>query len=163
MNLGSKMILDATSSRHQRIYRPAYRRGPRPAPKLDDPLRSGNDRTGRILSARIVDDNTLVVSVRDVRGRSSGAGKNVKFTIVAPTFPLVVAVSADVRAGKPNRFCYGAFFTRFDCARDTFFERAEIVHGHAGMRAGRMFIDASLKPGYPDPALDDRRDRETGL
>jgi 4-hydroxy-3-polyprenylbenzoate decarboxylase len=66
-----------------------------------------------------------------------------------PQVPLIVAVSQDVPLENPTLLLWG-IFTRFDCARDTFFERAEIRHGHAAY-AGRLFIDASWKPGYPDP------------
>jgi 4-hydroxy-3-polyprenylbenzoate decarboxylase len=41
-------------------------------------------------------------------------------------------------------------FTRFDCARDTFFQEAVIKNGHP-VYNGPLFIDATWKNGYPAP------------
>jgi 4-hydroxy-3-polyprenylbenzoate decarboxylase len=138
MNLGSKMILDATSS------------------TADSPAASAHSTTwdtdqwrridGRIVSGRIVDETMAVVRVT-----SDGRAVLEKMlnSPSCPQVPLIVAVSQDVPLENPTLLLWG-IFTRFDCARDTFFERAEIRHGHAAY-AGRLFIDASWKPGYPDP------------
>ncbi|HVO33548.1 MAG TPA: 4-hydroxybenzoate decarboxylase, partial [Elusimicrobiota bacterium] len=41
-------------------------------------------------------------------------------------------------------------FTRFDCARDVFFTAAHLV-GPVARYEGRVAIDATFKPGYPEP------------
>jgi 4-hydroxy-3-polyprenylbenzoate decarboxylase len=160
MNLGSKMILDATGSIIAEAPLPDR---PRPAPADVDALRRID---GRIAKARIVDNTMLVVAVKS-NGRE--VLEKMLNSPLSPQLPLMIAVSEDVPLENPTLLLWG-IFTRFDCARDTFFERAEIRHGHP-VYGGRMFIDATWKPGYPDPLsmtdavvkLVDRRWKDYGL
>ncbi len=63
--------------------------------------------------------------------------------------PLIVAVSEDVALADDATLLWG-FFTRFDCARDVVPARTEIARRLAHRR-GPLGIDATWKPGYPEP------------
>lgn len=63
----------------------------------------------------------------------------------------VAAVSADVNLHDPVSVLWG-IFTRFDPARDVVFTRAE-MRGAWPRYEGRMGIDATFKPGYPEPIV----------
>lgn len=77
-------------------------------------------------------------------------------------------MSPDVPLEDRNLLMRG-IFTRFDPARDVFFDRSH--HGAWPVHRGRMAIDATFKPGYPAPlemdpevvAKVDRRWGEYGL
>ena len=62
---------------------------------------------------------------------------------------IVAAVSPDVPLEDRNLLMWG-IFTRFDPARDVFFDRSQL-HGAWPVHRGRMAIDATFKPGYPAP------------
>jgi 4-hydroxy-3-polyprenylbenzoate decarboxylase len=78
-------------------------------------------------------------------------------------------VSDDVPLDDRTLLLWG-IFTRFDAARDVVFSRMRL-DGAWPRYAGRMAIDATWKPGYPDPiemnpeivALVDRRWGEYGV
>ena len=63
--------------------------------------------------------------------------------------PLVVAVSEDVPLADDDLLLWG-IFTRFDAARDTLPARTE-RRGAWLTCAGPLGVDATWKPGYPDP------------
>lgn len=184
MNLGSKMVLDATSGASDRLHgRPgadlaAVRRaaGDHP-PALEEELlelvrggEGGGGATGdsggpgrrndsgaggasidpravddRVRRFRVLEDCLLVVQVE-------GDGREVVERLVsADTGPIkiVAAVSEDVPLDDRDLLVWG-IFTRFDCARDVVFTRVE----HRGPWTtchGVMGIDATFKPGYPEP------------
>jgi len=72
---------------------------------------------------------------------------------------IVVAVSRDIDVEDRTQMLWG-WFTRFEPARDILFERAEL-RGTAPHYGGRMGIDATFKPGYPDPlTLDPQSEKE---
>lgn len=137
MNLGSKMILDAT-----RKERPVVRRrtGSRSAGGVSA-LR-GIDR--RIAGGELIDETMLVVSVRR-------DGRQVLRKLLAyPPFaavPLIVTVSDDVDIRDPENTLWG-IFTRFDCERDVLFAEQKLA-GICPVYGGAMGIDATWKPGYP--------------
>jgi menaquinone biosynthesis decarboxylase len=136
MNLGSKMILDATSGKKSLARPPVPAQGPS----------AGGD----ILGSRNLRDSLLVVKVK-------GAGRPVIERLVKDPafagFPLIAAVSEDVPLEDEERLIWG-IFTRFDCARD-------IVPGGARLDgawpkiSGPLGIDATWKPGYPEPLVMD--------
>jgi 4-hydroxy-3-polyprenylbenzoate decarboxylase len=136
MNLGSKMILDATVKDRP----PAARKHPR---KGIPPLRA-IDR--RIAGHVILDETMLVVAVH-------GEGKPVLKKLLAHPalgeFPLVVTVSEDVDLLDRENTLWG-IFTRFDCERDVVFARQKLV-GACAVYGGAMGIDATWKRGYPAP------------
>jgi 3-polyprenyl-4-hydroxybenzoate decarboxylase len=132
MNLGSKMILDATGGK-KLVARP-------PVPS------QGPSASGEIVESRNLRDSLLVVKVK-------GAGRPVIERLVKDPafagFSLIAAVSDDVCLDDEERLIWG-IFTRFDCARD-------IVPGGARLEgawpklSGPLGIDATWKPGYPEP------------
>lgn len=132
MNLGSKMILDATGGKKSPARPPISAQGPG----------AGGD----ILGSRNLHDSLLVVKVK-------GAGRPVIERLVKDPafagFPLIAAVSEDVPLEDEERLIWG-IFTRFDCARD-------IVPGGARLDgawpkiSGPLGIDATWKTGYPEP------------
>ena len=62
---------------------------------------------------------------------------------------VVAAVSPDVPLDNRDLLLWG-IFTRFDCARDVVFTRVR-RRGPWTTCHGVMGIDATFKPGYPQP------------
>jgi 4-hydroxy-3-polyprenylbenzoate decarboxylase len=141
MNLGSKMILDAT--RKDRAPRgavaPQKKRGRPGIP----PLRQV-DR--RIVDQYLVDDAMLIVKVR--RDGMQVLRKLLKHPLLG-ALPLVVTVSEDVDIRDRVNALWG-IFTRFDCERDVLFAEQKLM-GISPVYGGAMGIDATWKPGYPAP------------
>ena len=143
LNLGSKMILDAT---------PASL-APRPLPELPD--LSGVD--PRIRGQRLLGEAILAVQVsgddprevlRKIVGTLPAGGAGADEGAPAPP-KIVAAVSEDIPLDDRSLLLWG-IFTRFDPARDVFFEESRF-HGAWPLHRGRMAIDATFKEGYPDP------------
>ncbi len=132
MNLGSKMILDAT--------RKAGSVSPSEKPKLDW-LKS----VAGVEESVLLENCLLVV-------KTKGDGRRLIEDLVqkldAP-IKLVAAVSADVNLQDEENLLWG-IFTRFDCARDIVFTSAKLV-GASPIYRGVLGIDATFKSGYPLP------------
>ncbi|MBK8576032.1 MAG: UbiD family decarboxylase [Elusimicrobia bacterium] len=132
MNLGSKMILDATGGKKS-VARPPV---PPQGPSADKD----------ILESRNLRDSLLVVKVK-------GAGRPVIERLVKDPafagFPLIAAVGDDVPLDDEERLIWG-IFTRFDCARDIVPAGAHLDGAWPKLR-GPLGIDATWKPGYPEP------------
>lgn len=135
MNLGSKMILDATSS--------GSATNP-PGRQVD--VAALKSKFGEIEDAVVVANALLVV-------KTSRPGRELLEKMVSfepiQSLALVAAVSSDVPLADPVLLLWG-LFTRFDCERDTFFVRAKLDRGHPAYE-GSLFIDATWKEGYPEP------------
>ena len=67
--------------------------------------------------------------------------------------PLIAVVSEDVDLGDRESLLWG-IFTRFDPARDVCFTSVE-VKGAWPVYRGGLGIDATFKPGYPEPVIMD--------
>jgi 4-hydroxy-3-polyprenylbenzoate decarboxylase len=138
MNLGSKMILDAT-----RKERPGK---PREGRTLPRDLSFVRDVDARITDVHLIHGALLLVKVR-------GAGMEVVRLLVARdelgAVPLIAAVSEDVDILDRESSIWGVF-TRFDCERDVIFTRQELI-GICPVYGGVMGIDATWKQGYPEP------------
>lgn len=174
MNLGSKIIIDATSGRDERLHgapgadREAVASQLESAaaePGVDAALeaaqgyvagvatptasRAGSVPDPRGLDSRIVDfallqDCLLVVQV-------SSQGREVIERLVQEdlgTVRLLAAVSADVDLRDRDLLLWGVF-TRFDCARDVVFTQTR-SRGPWTTCYGVLGIDATAKPGYPE-------------
>ncbi len=167
MNLGSKMIIDATR-------KPGRTAADRSVPGGGT---SGEDRTGdrgdasnrghgsafseaivrdaRSFDSRIVDaafpqSTILLVKV------SSGGREIVEKLVRDPRFamiPVIAAVSDDVDIHDRESYIWGVF-TRFDCERDVIFTESRLI-GISPVYKGAMGIDATWKPGYPKPLVMD--------
>jgi len=167
MNLGSKMVLDAQSRRADSdAGNGAVNGGPLTADAIPDP-RTFDD---RVREWRLAWGGVLVVKVGGAVGgesagwesaqveslaRESGAtpGRQVIETLVRrPEYAavrMVVAVSEDVALDDPRELLWG-WFTRFDCARDVIPAAVEVRGAWVSAR-GPLGIDATWKPGYPEP------------
>jgi 4-hydroxy-3-polyprenylbenzoate decarboxylase len=182
MNLGSKMVLDATrkpagSSRPDQPARPD-----RPAridvPHADAISRDARSADSRILGTAFIESCLLVVKVATLSGASGASaqaaaaaqpgsssrpgspattGRSVLEKLLAdPRFaqvPLIAVVSEDVDISNPESYIWG-IFTRFDCERDVIFAEQKLI-GISPVYRGPMGIDATWKPGYPEPLVMD--------
>jgi 4-hydroxy-3-polyprenylbenzoate decarboxylase len=163
MNLGSKMILDAC---------PSPGREPRP-PLAETELPDLRDLHPAIRGQRLLAGSILAVTVEGTAGRSVLEQLLAEDARTAwPSLqrvPIIAVVSSDVRLQDRTHLIWG-IFTRFDAARDILFNDSRRV-GAAPVHRGTMGIDATWKPGYPDPVrpseetrrLVDRRWGEYGL
>ena len=139
MNLGSKMILDAT-----RKIRPDVvidRRQHLPSP---DALRAVKEADSAIVDVRFVHDTLLLVKVRE------GGRRIVEKLVLHPALTgvaMIAAVSEDVDIQDRENYIWGVF-TRFDCERDITFTRQGLI-GISPVYSGVMGLDATWKPGYP--------------
>ena len=136
LNLGSKMVLDATCNGSQTADPPPVEVEERDIITLHP----------RIRSCRVVEGCLLAVQVE-------GEGRSVVEELVkAPSLravKLIAAVSQDVHLQDRESLLWG-IFTRFDPARDVVFTES-LLRGAWPVYRGRMGIDATFKPDYPDP------------
>jgi len=143
MNLGSKMILDATRKTVQRARN-----------KKSFRLRTSEIKSWdrRILDARCVENCLLLVKV-------SHDGRAVVEKLVQKPdlkwLPLIVAVSEDIDLENPDRYIWGTF-TRFDCERDVIFTKQRL-YGISPVYEGVVGIDATWKKGYPETLVMDEQ------
>ncbi|HJO03394.1 MAG TPA: menaquinone biosynthesis decarboxylase [Acidobacteriota bacterium] len=177
MNLGSKMILDASSGPTGALHgapgadQDAVRAAmgdaadaPEMSAALRDPTRysagSGDatrQRGDRVPDPRGIDDRVTAYRVLEeslMLVRVSASARAVVERLVDVDLGpvrIVAALSDDVDLDDPEQMLWG-LFTRFDCARDVVFERVE-RRGPWTTCYGTMGIDATFKPGYPGRLL----------
>ncbi len=147
MNLGSKMILDATPTGRASAQPPEL-----PDVTLLDRRIRGTARIGPAILAVQVDGpeprDVLTAVLRALPGARGGPGSPPEDApLTAPK--IVAAVSPDVPLDNRGPLLWG-IFTRFDPARDVFFEESTL-EGAWPVHRGRMAIDATFKEGYPAP------------
>jgi 4-hydroxy-3-polyprenylbenzoate decarboxylase len=140
MNLGSKMIIDATRKVRPQEFVPAA--------AAEAEARIGRLKTidRRILDVHLAHETMLLVKVR-------GLGmplleKLVRHTEI-PGVRMVATVSEDVDIRDRESMIWGVF-TRFDCERDILFTEQKLI-GISPVYKGIMGIDATWKEGYPKP------------
>ena len=158
MHLGSRMILDATGSRAE------YAGGSANVPAAvtadiggadvrttENPIRRDpKDLAPHVLRWRLWEDTLLVVQIdliAQVEVRES-----LRRLVAAEELSglkIIAAVSPDVNIEDDIEVLWG-MFTRFDPARDLMFTRVSMV-GVVPAYEGVMGIDATWKPGYPQP------------
>ncbi len=167
MNLGSKMILDATRKLVQNSGSGLREEELRRIRLRTERLREID---GRILEAALVHDALLIVKVQSsldshvepqtsnpdplaASHTNSTVGRQVLHKLVAlpdlAGVPIIAAVSKDVDLHDRENYIWG-IFTRFDCERDVLFTEQKLV-GISPVYKGIMGIDATWKPGYPRP------------
>ncbi len=165
MNLGSKMVLDAMGKRGVGpgdTYTPeiegapaggrarAEERSEQAKARRTVAARELPGRLAGVRAAAIIEETMLVVQVD-----SAERGRPVIEALVAdPVFAglkLIAAVSPDVPFDDPTLLLWG-IFTRFDAARDVVFTDVS-TRGAWASPGGRMGIDATWKPGYPEPVV----------
>jgi 4-hydroxy-3-polyprenylbenzoate decarboxylase len=126
----------------------------------------------RITESVVLDDCLMVVKVADQPPSAGSGGREVVEKLVQSplgSVRIVAAVSEDIPLNDPELLLWG-LFTRFDCARDIIFTRIDRRSAWTTCH-GIMGIDATFKPGYPEPlemsedivARVDRRWAEYGL
>jgi 4-hydroxy-3-polyprenylbenzoate decarboxylase len=153
LNLGSKMILDATGDL-----------GPSPPAAPPPPGPISLRELGYPVMGEIVLRDTLIVArlAQESQPRARELLESLVCHECASFAKIVAVVGEDVNLGDPESVLWG-IFTRFDPARDTIF-RGTNVRGACPVYDGPLGIDATLKPGYPaplemDPAIVERVDR----
>ncbi len=176
MNLGSKMVIDATSGDSDGLHgrpgadRDAVLAAMRAAgAEIDDDAYPGDaDHEGagsrsvaevaaagsrvpdpRQLESRVLDFVVVEDALMVVKVASEGR-EVVETLLRADLGPIriLAAVSQDVDLHDRDLLLWGVF-TRFDCARDVNFTRS-ISRGPWTTNYGVMGIDATFKPGYPE-------------
>ncbi|HZK75543.1 MAG TPA: UbiD family decarboxylase, partial [Candidatus Kapabacteria bacterium] len=170
MNLGSKMLIDATEKLGATSSGGAYparvpsRYFEKTGSATEDPIQQDC----RIREWKVLEDVLLIVKIAgsltnrsdpsDVV-RSKTAGREVIELLIAEDnleklpkgVKIVAAVSEDVNLESELEIIWG-IFTRFDAARDVVFTHSSLV-GSSPVHEGIMGIDATWKPGYPNPCV----------
>ncbi|MBI5215161.1 MAG: UbiD family decarboxylase [Ignavibacteriae bacterium] len=170
MNLGSKMILDATrkvvGDRLKVIDDRSKVLGESDFKSFITNLRT-LDR--RILDINFIDDSLLLVKVDspisyhlkpdtnnlspNTYDLSPTTGMDVLKKLLQRNelqyLKMVAVVSEDVDIHNKESYIWGVF-TRFDCERDVLFTEQKML-GISPVYNGVMGIDATWKPGYPEP------------
>jgi UbiD family decarboxylase len=165
MNMGSKMLLDATEKLSATSSGGKY------------PDRKPNEfysRTGKtpedpknlnfkILDWKIIEEVLLVVKIANDNSSQTvplkTIGREVLEKLIADSnieklpkgIKIIAAVSEDVDLSSEMETIWG-IFTRFDAARDVMFTRSTL-QGISPIHEGIMGIDATWKPGYPNPCV----------
>jgi len=148
MNLGSKMIIDAT--RKQRMSDSAGRIAKQREGEENrkDQYKSLRTLDSRVLDVNLVEDTLLLLRV-------TSGGHDVLIKVLGDTrsagLPMVAAVSDDVDIHTKLSYIWG-IFTRFDCERDVIFREQNLI-GISPVYKGTMAIDATWKNGYPEPLV----------
>jgi 4-hydroxy-3-polyprenylbenzoate decarboxylase len=144
MNLGSKMIVDAT-------VKPLWREGERESgrrgewqrvlsqlPKEYPAIREVRAHDGTLLLVKVAGDGRKIV-------------ENLVRTPELVDLKIIAAVSEDVDLDNQESYIWGVF-TRFDCERDVIFTEQSLI-GISPIYRGVMGIDATWKTGYPAPLV----------
>lgn len=137
MNLGGKMILDATRKPNGRPAR---------KPVLTRKFHFLKERDTRIIGWKLLEEALLVVQAR-AEGRAILEGLLRDPALEGVKIAAVVSPDVDLEDRVSTLW---GIFTRFDCVRDVLFGETHLV-GPVARYGGCMGIDATWKPGYPDP------------
>jgi UbiD family decarboxylase len=156
MNLGSKMIIDAT--RKVAGSRLSVR-GFENAEQLKSNIVNLKSSDRRILDINLIDETLLLVKVNSPISQTPNpepqTGKDIIQKFVAmpelSKLRIIACVSSDVDIHDKESYIWGVF-TRFDCERDVIFTEQKLV-GISPIYGGVMGIDATWKPGYPEPLI----------
>jgi 4-hydroxybenzoate decarboxylase subunit C len=174
MNMGSKMLIDATTKHHVTASGGKYR------PRIESELFARVGLTPedpktldlRIRDWKLIEDCLLVVKVAGAYSEKNNAAHEMENELAMPAktvgreiveklvsesnlaklptgTKIIAAVSEDVDLNIDMQIKWG-IFTRFDAARDTVFTRSSLV-GVSAVHEGVMGIDSTWKPGYPNP------------
>jgi len=154
MNLGSKMIIDATrkTGRESKIKNGMEKIHYQSIGSFDQ----------RIIDVNLIENVLLIVKVRSALSeidmntqplKYSSSGKEILKKLVnlpeLSTLKIIATVSEDVDIHDRESYIWG-IFTRFDCERDVIFKEQNLM-GISPTYSGVMGIDATWKPGYPEP------------
>jgi 4-hydroxybenzoate decarboxylase subunit C len=161
MNLGSKMVIDATRKPD------ATASGGKYPPRTENVFVARTGRSidnlsnidSRIRESKTFEDTLLVVKLETLNGSQAIAGREVIQKLVSSEnverlprgTKIVATVSEDVDLNSDMEVMWG-IFTRFDAARDVLFSNTTLA-GSVAVNEGIMGIDATWKPGYPNPCV----------
>ncbi len=165
MNLGSKMVLDASEKLSATASGGSYpERIPSPwFAKTGTAFEPPNNLDARIAEWTVLEDVLLVVKVSGTFSNGTAREKTIGHEIVEKLTAkstierlpkgtkIVAAVSEDVDLHNDMEVIWG-MFTRFDAARDVIFTHSSLA-GSTVVNEGIMGIDATWKPGYPNPCI----------
>jgi UbiD family decarboxylase len=157
MELGSKMIIDATRKQRQiRDQRLGITENK--WSRFENVIKDLHSIDRRITDSNLIEGSMLVIKVRS-DGRAV-IEKLVKQKALQ-NLKIIAAVSEDVDIKNQESYIWGVF-TRFDCERDVIFSEQNII-GISPIYKGVMGIDATWKKGYPaalkmDPSIVKRVD-----
>jgi len=142
MNLGSKMIIDATEKKKpkQKVN----------AKKLNEVTKTLTSFDRRIIDARLIEGAFLLVKVK--KEGDAVIKKIVKHPDLEGV-KMAATVSFDVDINEQESYIWGVF-TRFDCERDITFTEQKML-GISPIYKGILGIDATWKTGYPNPLVMD--------
>jgi 4-hydroxy-3-polyprenylbenzoate decarboxylase len=146
MELGSKMILDATRKRKSDEAEERSKEKESASAKLKFHIANLQSIDRRIRDSNLIDNSLLIVKVRN-QGRAV-IEKLVKHKALQ-NLKIVAAVSEDIDLRNQESTIWG-IFSRFDCERDIIFTEQKLI-GISPMYKGVMGIDATWKKGYPEP------------
>jgi 4-hydroxybenzoate decarboxylase subunit C len=164
MNLGSKMVIDASKKRRVRSREQVVTNREHRVFEINS-LRSkllAVDR--RIIDINLVNDCLLMVKVEtqfDAPNESSSLSNGriiLEKLLLLPELKdlnIIAVVSSDVDIRDKESYIWG-IFTRFDCERDVIFTEQKLL-GISPVYSGVMGIDATWKQGYQKPLVMDER------
>ena len=145
MNLGSKMILDATKKKKPQSRFHVSKKTEALIHQL-----AAHDR--RIIETNLIAETLLLVKVKH---DGAAVVRKLLKSAMLDGIKLVAAVSEDVDIHDQESYIWGVF-TRFDCERDVNFTQQKLV-GISPIYKGTMGIDATWKDGYPEPLSMDEK------
>ena len=142
MELGSKMIIDATKKQRQIREKRS---------EMKENKRSRSIKDLKSIDRRITDYNVIEESLLIVKVQNSGRKviENLVKQKPLENLKIIAAVSEDVDIRNKESTIWG-IFTRFDCERDVIFSEQSLI-GISPVYKGVMGIDATWKKGYPAP------------
>jgi menaquinone biosynthesis decarboxylase len=162
MNLGSKMIIDATR-KPERVS--SFKSQSSKLDNLKATIHNLHSLDSRIVDSNLVEDTLLLVRIhspmtdnsmnlqlRSDDIKSSDGNQVIKKLVSLPelsALKIIAAVSPDVDIHDEESYIWG-IFTRFDCERDVVFTEQKL-QGISPIYKGIVGIDATWKPGYPEP------------
>jgi 4-hydroxy-3-polyprenylbenzoate decarboxylase len=154
MNLGSKMIIDATK-KPRRMGDSGLEIGEK-VKQLKSQISGLNSIDRRILDVNLIEEIFLLVKVDSPISNppSPNCSEIIQKLVTLPelsSLKIIALVSPDVDIHNKESYIWGVF-TRFDCERDVIFTENKLV-GIAPIYKGVMGIDATWKPGYPEPLV----------
>jgi UbiD family decarboxylase len=160
MNLGSKMIIDAT---RKGVRGSGFEVREDELSKLKSQISNLRSFDRRILETNLIDDTLLLIKIDSPDFETSTQTSNLEsqtFKILLQKLvgipdlspcKLIALVSPDVDIQNKESYIWG-IFTRFDCERDVVFTENSFI-GISPVYRGVMGIDATWKPGYPKPLV----------
>jgi UbiD family decarboxylase len=167
MNLGSKMLLDATEKLSATSSGGKYpdRKPSEYFAKTGKTPEDPKILNYKIQEWKLLEDVLLVVKIANNSSgmKADGSGKTVGREVVEQLtaesnieklpkgVKIVAAVSEDVDLANEMEIIWG-IFTRFDAARDVVFTKSMLAN-ITPIHEGIMGIDATWKPGYPNPCV----------